>query len=83
MQAELKKALKTPWERITNNNLDKLPLLSAGEKTKGSWAKEIESSAAVPEIYKEFYSAHLNDEDSFPFTVITPTRDSSTEKMRS
>ena len=35
--------------------------------------KEIESSISIPEIYKEFYSTNFDSEDSFPYTVVTPT----------
>lgn len=73
MQVEIKKTLKAPWDRITNKYLDKLPLLTASEQTKRSWAKEVESCAKVPEIYKDFYDALLDDVTSFPYTVITPT----------
>lgn len=49
------------------------PLLSAGEQTRGSWAKEIESYDQVPEIYIDFIKDLTQDNSSFPYTVITPT----------
>ncbi len=73
MQADIKKTLKAPWDRLTNINLDNLPLLTASEQTKRSWAKEIESFDKVPHIYKDFFDAHLDDGTPFPYTVITPT----------
>ena len=73
MQADIKKTLKAPWDRLTNLNLDNLPLLTASEQTKRSWAKEIESFDKVPQIYKGFFDAHLDDGTPFPYTVITPT----------
>ena len=56
MQAIKKNKVKSRWERITKLGLNNLPLLSAGEQTKRSWAKEIESLDMVPEIYKDFYA---------------------------
>ena len=64
--------MKAFWDRITNLNLDQLPLLTASEQTRGSWAREIESLEMVPDLYKDFYRAKLNGNDNFPYSVITP-----------
>jgi len=60
------------WDRITNFNLDQLPLLTASEQTKGSWAKEIETPEMVPDLYKDFYKTRFNGNNNFPYSVITP-----------
>ncbi|MCJ7536638.1 MAG: hypothetical protein MUO57_14015 [Anaerolineales bacterium] len=73
MQSDIKKALKAPWDRIKTLNLEGIPLLTASEQTKGSWAKEIETIHRVPEIYKEFYDEFLDKSSDFPYSVITPT----------
>jgi hypothetical protein len=64
--------LKATWDRITNFNLDQIPLLTASEQTRGSWAKEIETPEMVPDIYKEFYTTQFNGKDNFPYSVLTP-----------
>ena len=60
------------WDRITNINLDQLPLLTASEQTKGSWAKEIETPEMIPDQYKDFYKTRFNGNNNFPYSVITP-----------
>lgn len=49
------------------------PLLSAGEQTRGSWAREIESYDQVPEVYTGFFQDLTHDNSLFPYTVVTPT----------
>ena len=72
MQSDLKEIIKAPWDSIIKFGIAKPPLLTAGEQTKRSWAKEIESYNKVPDIYKDFYDSLLDDVASFPYTVITP-----------
>lgn len=64
--------MKALWERKIKSNLDQLPLLTASEQTRGSWAREIEDPEMVPDLYKDFYGAQLNGDSNFPYTVITP-----------
>lgn len=64
--------MKAFRDRISNINLDQLPLLTASEQTRGSWAREIESLEMVPDLYKDFYSTKLNGNENFPYSVITP-----------
>ena len=64
--------MKAMLDRITNFNLDQLPLLTASEQTKGSWAKEIETPEMIPDLYKDFYKTRFNGNNNFPYSVIPP-----------
>jgi hypothetical protein len=58
------------WTRSGPN----LPLPSADEQTRLSWARLAASYAEVPEAYRPFFdSLPPGKADPFPYTVITPT----------
>jgi hypothetical protein len=63
---------KEPWYKLASFKLDSVPLLSAGEQTKGSWARELENLKQVPDCYKEFYNHNFNNAETFPYSVLTP-----------
>lgn len=63
---------KEPWYKLASFKLDSVPLLSASEQTKGSWARELENLEQVPDCYKEFYNRNFYDQDKFPYSVMTP-----------
>src|SRR3972149_1173256 len=46
---------------------------TAAEQTKASWARPIESPAAVPAAYREFFRPLLAGGRAFPYTVLTPS----------
>jgi hypothetical protein len=48
------------------------PELSAGEQTKLTWARVIESYDNVPEAYKGFFDPLLASGQVFPYTVLAP-----------
>jgi hypothetical protein len=49
-----------------------VPELSAGEQTKLTWARVIESYDNVPEAYKGFFDPLLASGQVFPYTVLAP-----------
>jgi hypothetical protein len=61
------------------------PALTEAERTKRSWASAVESYAAVPDVYKDFFEPFLADGREFPRTVLTPSREGfihrTTEKL--
>jgi len=46
---------------------------NAAEQTKASWARPIESPAALPAAYREFFGPLLAGGRAFPYTVLTPS----------
>jgi hypothetical protein len=60
------------WERVAGNK-PKLPLLTAVEQTKLSWAKAIESYDEVPEVYRASFETLVGDASRFPHAVLTPS----------
>jgi hypothetical protein len=71
--ARMRSFLKMGWKLVSTAADARLPVLSAAEQTKLSWASRIESYAAVPEVYKNFFEPLLADGRSFPYTVLTPS----------
>ena len=49
------------------------PRASADERTRGSWAKTVESYEAIPEFYQEFYEPLIKERRACPYTVLTPS----------
>jgi len=64
--------LETMWERVVGIK-PKLPLLTAAEQTKLSWAKAIKSYDEVPEVYRGAFEALVGDANRFPYAVLTPS----------
>jgi hypothetical protein len=60
------------WERVVGIK-PKLPLLTAAEQTKLSWAKEITTYDEVPEVHRGSFEALTGDESGFPYAVLTPS----------
>lgn len=73
MQTKTTSILRTAWESVISPRIEKLPWLTAGELTRLSWAKAVESYDKVPEIYKGFFKTLLGDTSEFPYAVLTPT----------
>lgn len=73
MQTSITQTLKKSWARLLNSSPVNLPLLSAGEQTRGSWAREIESYDQVPDVYTGFFNKLPGEMNSFPYSVVTPT----------
>jgi len=53
--------------------LARLPALSAYEQARLSWAKPIESYAAVQGVFKPFFEPFRAGEKAFPYTVLAPS----------
>ncbi|MBN1219008.1 MAG: hypothetical protein JXM69_08770 [Anaerolineae bacterium] len=51
----------------------RLPLLSAAEQTKLSWARAIRSYNEIPELYRSSFEALVGDTGKFPYAVLTPS----------
>lgn len=68
----------------SNSNRSSFTLTGA-RQTMSSWAKVIESYAAVPEVYKDSCKPLLEDGRSFPYMVLAPpisgNRHKATEKL--
>ena len=57
---------------MTSNLNTPLATETGGKQTMASWAKVIESYAAVPEIYKDSCKTILADSHPFPYVVLAP-----------
>jgi hypothetical protein len=60
------------WDRVAGIE-PKLPLLTAVEQTKLSWAKAIETYDEVPEVYRGLFETLVGDASRFPYAVLTPS----------
>jgi len=60
-------------------------VLTGAQQTMGAWTKVIESHAAIPEIYKDFFSSSVGSQEAFPYVVLAPAftwgRHKTTEKL--
>ena len=72
MLTKMRNVLRMTWRQVYTSTIAGLPRLGAAEQTKSSWAKSIESYAAVPNVYKDFFEPLLADGRVFPYTVLTP-----------
>jgi len=72
MLARMHNALRTLGGQIQVSTTDWVSKLSAGEQTRLTWAKAIQSYEAVPEAYKEFFETHLSNGQDFPYTIFAP-----------
>ena len=85
MLAKMRNILRRTWRQAYASTLAGLPRLSAAEQTKSSWAKSVESYAAVPNVYKDFFEPLLAEGRVFPYTVLTPAHEGfihrATEKL--
>jgi len=70
---EMRSRLQVALRQALNSTLTALPALTAGEITKLSWAKSIESIAEVPVVYKEFFEPLPADGRPFPYSILTPS----------
>jgi hypothetical protein len=73
MHIDVKHRLTTAWNSIARSATVRLPLLTAAEQTRLSWARRVESYDELPEFYKSFVDALLRDTGAFPYLVLTPT----------
>ena len=72
MLARMQNVLRMIGRQIHDSRIPWVPRLNAGEQTKLTWAKAIESYEGVPEVYKEFFEPHFSNGQAFPYTVLTP-----------
>jgi hypothetical protein len=61
------------WRQNLSSIFALLPPANAAEQTKASWARPIDSLAAVPAAYLEFFEPLLASGRAFPYTVLTPS----------
>lgn len=61
------------WKWFRTLSVARMPTLTAFEQTRMSWAKRIESYAAVPTVYKDFFNPLQAVGRVFPYTVLTPS----------
>ena len=70
---------------MTSDSNSQLSAWTGARQTMSSWAKVIESSEAVPEVYRSSFNAVLGREPHFPYTVFAPAiaglRHRTTEKL--
>jgi len=73
------------WKQATSSTTARLPLLSASEQTRLSWARPVKSYAAVPEVFKGFFEPYQSAGREFPYIVLTPAYEAfifrTTEKL--
>ena len=71
--------------QVFPSQIDRTSLLDIGEQTRLSWAKTIDSYAAVPKAYTNFFEPFLADGREFPYTIQGPSYEGffhrSTEKL--
>ncbi len=65
--------LRMNWRLLFTPTADAASTLDATAQTKLSWAKPIESYAAVPDAYQAFFEPLRVDGLALPYTLITPT----------
>jgi hypothetical protein len=72
MLARVRYNLRSTLKQVTASTAAALPLLSASEQTMSSWARPVQSYAAVPDIFQSFFEPFLAAGREFPYTVLTP-----------
>ena len=60
------------WDRLAHAKIQ-VPLLSASEQTRLSWARLARSYDDVPEVFHDLLATLTGDADTFPYTVLTPS----------
>ena len=65
MLDRMRSVLRMAWRQY-------LPI-NAAEQTKASWARPVESLAAVPAAYREFFEPLFAGGRAFPYAVLTPS----------
>jgi hypothetical protein len=85
MLASMRNVLLKLWRKIYPSSIAELPTLSTEEQTRLSWAKPIDSYAAVPKVYQDFFEPFLTAGREFPYTIQSPSYEGffhpSTEKL--
>jgi hypothetical protein len=85
MLTKMRSFLPMIWKQILAPRIPWVPLLTAGEQTKLTWAKIIESYEMVPKAYQNFFASFFADGQALPYTVFTPSREGflnrTTEKL--
>jgi hypothetical protein len=85
MLASTRNVLLKMWRKIYPSSNAGMPTLSTEEQTRLSWAKPIESYAAVPKVYQDFFEPFLAAGWEFPYTIQGPAYEGffhrSTEKL--
>lgn len=75
MLTKMRNILQTTWGQANAPRADGLSKLSAAELARSSWAKSIESYAALPEVYKDFFASFQTDGRAFPYTLLIPSHE--------
>jgi hypothetical protein len=72
MSDNLERQLQLERDRLAHLETRQLPVMTAGEQTRLSWARAIKSRADLPQFYLRFM-VELIGPRSFPYAVLTPT----------
>ena len=72
MSDDLERRLQLERDRLGQLETRQLPVMTAGEQTRLSWARAIESRADLPQFYQGFMDELLAGR-AFPYAVLTPT----------
>jgi hypothetical protein len=68
--------LRSAWSHLAAPERLSLPVLTAGEQTRLSWARVVESSDQLPAAFREPFSALFpGAAQHLPYTVLTPPRE--------
>jgi hypothetical protein len=73
MMANLRNNLRMAWRQVYTAITVGLPIQDPAEQMRLSWARHIESYAAVPAVYRNFFEPFLADGRAFPYTILTPS----------
>jgi hypothetical protein len=60
------------WNRLAQAKI-RVPLLSASEQTRLSWARPARSYDDVPDIFRDLLATLTHDSGSLPYTVLAPS----------
>ena len=68
--------LRSAWSHLAAPEWLNLPVLTAGEQTRLSWARVVESCDQLPVAFRDCFAALFpGAEQRFPYTVLTPSHE--------
>ncbi len=69
----MRNILQATWRQVCAWVIVELPPQNPDEQKRLSWARLVESYAAVPDAYKDFFEPFRAEGRPFPYTLLTPT----------
>jgi hypothetical protein len=72
MLTRVRNNLRLGWKQASAPRAAAMPQLSASEQTRSTWARQIESYADVPAVYRSFFEPALGGGREFPYTLLIP-----------